>query len=210
MWEETTKLEEIVVETARLSHNSGSLHLHEKNQDAILKDVYIDNVSLDGITVKADCHAESFFKKNYGNKRCDYIILSEVKNKRIALFLDMKSSSLSNADVIECYPHDLGKGFPSYVAQLRSSSCFFDFLHSVLNDFCSCDELKNYPKRTSRFFVVLHSKKIAGMINDSNQLIFPIPPTRPSCNNTPETALVLYAENESHLNFESLILSGDE
>jgi len=199
MWKETEILQQIVVDTARICHTSPSIHLHESDRAAVLKDVYIDNVSSDGITLKADCHAESFFKKNYGNKRCDYIILSQVGDKRVALFLDMKSTALSNADVVEGFPHDLGRGYPGYVHQLRRSSCFFDFLHTVMKEFCSCSALAKYKKNTQRFFVVFHVK-------DMSQITRPITRTRPQKNNTPDTALILHVNNNDHLDFESLVL----
>lgn len=200
MWKETEILEKIVVKTAIISHESESIHLQERSPTAVLKDVYVDNVSSDGITLKADCHAESFFRKNYGNRRCDYIILSKARKKRVALFLDMKSTHFADLDIIEEIPHDLGHGYPDYVHQLRSSSCFFDFLHTVMKEFCFCNALEKYNKTKRRYFVVLHAK-------DISQIIQPITRTRPRKNNKPDTALVLHVNNNDHLLFESLVLA---
>lgn len=199
MWAEAEILKNIVVDTARIEHLGNSILLKERDPKAVLCNIYIENVSKDGITLKADCHAESFFKRNYGNRRCDFIILSSMENNRVALFIDMKSTSLSEVDVVEGFPHDLGKGYPSYVHQLRSSSCFFDFLHIVMKEFCSCTELSKYTKKEHRFFVVLHTK-------DMSAINRPVLRTRPRNNNTPEAALILHVENNDHIDFNRLVL----
>ena len=201
MWKETEVLQKIVSDNAWISHNSGSVHLQESDSSASLRSVFIDNVSKDGITLKLDYDTDSFFRHNYGNRRCDFIILSNTlqETDRVALFIDMKSTNFSDADVGEKFPHDLGNGYPDYIPQLRSSSCFFEFLHIVMKEFCSCSSLIHYIKRRHRFFVVLHNKNM-------NAITRPIVATRPKRNDSLQKALILYADNDAHLNFESLVL----
>ena len=94
MWEESVHLNEIVVNAALFAHTTGSIHLHENPKQAALHDLFIDNVSSEGITLKPDRNKISFFKHNFGNRRCDYIILSETEKKRVALFVEMKSTGI--------------------------------------------------------------------------------------------------------------------
>ena len=199
MWEEAKHLSKIVQDTAQIEHSDHEIHLCERDKSAVLKNVYICNITQQGISLKADCHAEAFFKKNYGNRRCDCITLSEYNSKRVALFIDMKSKSLDDRDVSTGMPQLHNGEYPDYVCQLKSSSCFFDFLSSVVNDFCNCDALYQYTKESHRFFVILHNKKLPSL-----STIIPRLKTKP--NNTPETALVLYVDEGSKLNFESLII----
>lgn len=199
MWKETEVLKKIVADAACISHDTGSLHLQEKDSSASLRSVFIDKVSTEGITLKLDYDSESFFRHNYGNRRCDFIILSQAKCGRVALFIDLKSTGLSDADASERFPHVFNNSEPDYVPQLRSSSCFLEFLNVVMKEFCSCGALSRYIKRRHRFFVVLHNKNLSAITR-------PITATRPKRNDEPKKALILHVDNDAHLNFESLVL----
>ena len=159
--------------------------------------VTIDGLSNDYICLKTDKAKIQIFSKGYGNKQCDYIILNENNGQKVALFLEMKSTNVDNADARNQSPlKNSDDEYADYVLQLRSSSCLFDYLDSVLSAFCQCNKLGQDYKR---HFAVLHTKDIPTVQTG-------ILPIRPVPNISPETAYIKKVVNDAHISFHSLII----
>ena len=209
MQKEVEELKQLVNQDYWQGHDSGKVHLTETNK-AQLQSVFINGLSKDGITLKLSTGKDSFFIRKTGNNRCDYVVLSQKDGKKYALFIDLKSKHIKDSDVIEQIPHAVdGANYNEYaevVYQLKASSCYFEFIHHVLADFRGVTTLSSdYPKDTSRAFLILHSHAFGNRPHGLQQTIAR---TRLKIkNNSPETALVLYAENDDTLDFQSLILN---
>ncbi len=169
----------------------------QNTQEEQLCKVTIDGLSNDYICLKADKAKIQIFSQGYGNKQCDYIILNENNGQKVALFLELKSTNMDNADAQNLSPQkNSDNEYADYVLQLRSSSCLFDYLDSILSAFCQCNNLGQDYKR---HFAVLHNKDIPTIQTGTS-------PIRPVPNISPETAFIKKVVNDAHIPFHSLII----
>ena len=173
----------------------GTISLSERGSEATLTNVIINGLSSNFFALKPDKSKVNFFSHGYAGRQCDYILLSEYGNEKVAVFVELKSSVADNSAGSEMpQPDDSGE-HEDYVKQLMGSCCLFDFLHSVLYNFCNCTVLENSYKR---YYVVLHNKDIPPIANA-------IPPTRVVHNITPQTAYLRKVNNNDILTLKNLI-----
>lgn len=193
--QEISSLKKILLENIKEYYSSGSITLHEIKKGATLHNVFVAGLTPSFFALKPDKAKINFFARGYGSKQCDYILLSEFKNKRIVVFVELKSSVFIQSASAETPCKDPNGKYEDYVTQLKSSSCLWDYLHAVLSRFETCNVLGNDYKR---YFVVLHNKDVPPIGRD-------IPLTRPSSNDTPENAYIRRTEDNEHLQLSQLI-----
>lgn len=148
--------------------------LSEKGKDAKLKRLKVSGLSADAVVLRLDkTHLDTIFKGGRGQcKRCDYVIFSEHNQQPYVVFVEMKSTSLSEHH---------------YVQQFKGAECLVDFMDSVMSRFYEENGL--LAKRKKRFVVVY-------------KLPIGKTPTRPEKavrNSSPEDALTYaldYAEGD--------------
>ena len=144
---------ETVLKKMKLYYSSGTITLKEDTPDATLTSVVVSGLTPDYLAIKADGSKIQFFNSGFGNKQCDYILLSQFEHDKVAVFVELKSSVHEESVVAETPQRDEKGEYEDYYTQLKSSSCLLDYLHSILKSFCNCDILGGEYKR---FFVVLH------------------------------------------------------
>ena len=106
---------------------------------------------------------------------------------------DFLKANFKGTYKVSIKPNSDGK-YEDYVTQLTGSNCLFDFLHSVLVNFCQCSALNTYK----RYFVVLHNLEYSPISS-------PIPLTRPVSNTEPTTAYIRKTTNNEVLTIRQLI-----
>ncbi|MDR3196305.1 MAG: hypothetical protein LBU34_00420 [Planctomycetaceae bacterium] len=117
--------------------NAETAILKENDLSAKLREVQINGVSGDSILIKIDCvHANDYFFCNAnGNlKRCDYLLITRVRHKKILLFMEMKSNKIVETEIVQ---------------KFRASECLFDYIVSILRQFHDTDF--NYGEYKKRF-----------------------------------------------------------
>ena len=183
-----------VLKTMKEKYKSGKITLVEKGSSATLTNVEIQKLSGGYFALKPDLSKIKFFKSGYGSKQCDYILLTKFEGNEVAVFVELKSSA-DEIDAVHQAPQINSDGkYEDYVTQLTGSNCLFDFLHSVLVNFCQCSALNTYK----RYFVVLHNL-------DLSAISTPIPLTRPKSNTKPTTAYIRKTTNNEVLTIGQLI-----
>lgn len=81
-----------VSQRLQVAVNRGTVSMMENGKDASLTNVYLLNVSNDGLVLKPDNFGVRFFRAGSWNKAVDYLILTEYDGKNYAIFIDLKSS----------------------------------------------------------------------------------------------------------------------
>lgn len=141
--------------------------LKECGVDAKLKTVRIFDIPDNSILINLDRYRqpETLFKDNRGQRtRCDYVLLTTFNHLPCMLFIEMKSRSVSDKEILK---------------QFKSSECLMDYCNAVLNRFHEQNDLlKSFHKR----FVVFYKPRST-----------PKRPSRPPCpsssNDKPDNAL---------------------
>jgi len=105
-------LSQVVVE--RLSHNSLCM-----------------NVDIGGQWSVYHCHTGDF------NKRCDYVIYTNLDGKKYLIFIELKSSNINETDII---------------LKFKATDCFFSYCNMIAKIFYGCSFFPDMEKR----FVVVH------------------------------------------------------
>ena len=184
-----------VLKNLKEKYISGEITLSENRDNATLTTVVVQSLSQEYFALKPDRSGFQIFKSGYGSKQCDYILLTEFEGNKVAVFVELKSSA-DETDAVHQAPQINSDGkYKDYVTQLIGSNCLFDFLHSVLVNFCDCQTLADYK----RYFAVLHNLELSA-INS------PIPLTRPLSNTEPENAYIKKVTNNDVLTIGQLIL----
>ena len=184
-----------VLKNLKEKYISGEITLSENRDNATLTTVVVQSLSQEYFALKPDRSGFQIFKSGYGSKQCDYILLTEFEGNKVAVFVELKSSA-DKTDAVHQIPQMNSAGkYEDYVTQLIGSNCLFDFLHSVLVNFCDCQTLADYK----RYFAVLHNLELSA-INS------PIPLTRPLSNTEPENAYIKKVTNNDVLTIGQLIL----
>lgn len=142
---------------------SSIVKLVEDDRNAKLKEVELTGLPRDRVILKMDkITINSFFKAGGPNKRCDYLILTQINGKRFALFIELKST----------YPVD-------YVLQFKGAVCLTDYCENVLNQFYKqANLLKNYERRFVLFYKTTINKTSTRIVATTKKI-----------NNSPEKAL---------------------
>lgn len=183
-----------VLKKLKEKYISGQITLSENRDNATLTTVIVQNLSEDYFALRPDKSKIQIFNSGYGNKQCDYILLTEFEGNKVAVFVELKSSA-DEIDAVHQAPQINSDGkYEDYVTQLTGSNCLFDFLHSVLVNFCQCSALNTYK----RYFVVLHNLEYSPISS-------PIPLTRPVSNTEPTTAYIRKTTNNENLTIRQLI-----
>ena len=190
---EIEKLKEIIHKLIE-KHDGDKIKLREKDKNATLTDVSLSDISGHSLLLKADKAKIQTFAKGYANKQCDYIIMSEYNKQKYAVFIELKSS-VKDKSARQGAPAKIEDENEDYVTQLLSSSCLFDFFHSVLKNFCDIPALVDEYQRR---YVVLHNKEIPEIAKS-------VPPTRPFLSDSPKRAYVKKIVNGQTISFQSLI-----
>ena len=214
-----SKLSEIlyldtVLRKAKETYKEKMISLIENRKDATLTNVIVSGLDPDYLALKPDKCGFQIFKTGYGSKQCDYILLSEIGGKKVAVFVELKSSvneydanaqtpqaskqkdssELTEQSTFENI-NQISEKYEDYVTQLTGSTCLFDFLHSVLVNFFNCPILGNDYKR---YYAVLHNTNVP-TIGDE------VPLTRPESNDSPQKAYIRKTENNAQLTLRQLI-----
>lgn len=183
-----------VLKKLKEKYISGQITLSENRDNATLTTVIVQNLSEDYFALRPDKSKIQIFNSGYGNKQCDYILLTEFEGNKVAVFVELKSSVEPNGAANQIPQTNINGKYEDYVTQLTGSRCLFDFLHSVLVNFCQCSALNTYK----RYFVVLHNL-------DLSAISTPIPLTRPVSNTEPTTAYIRKTTNNEVLTIGQLI-----
>jgi len=148
------------------------LTIEEKGKQATLKSVHIVSVGASAFSIKLDeCGfpGQSVFNPHDSlHRACDAVAFCEVDGEPFILCFELKSSEPTRHDVAE---------------QFRSAHCFLAYLDILLEQYCNCGSIKEWPRR----YFVFHNG--------------PTPPLRkrPTFENpsnlTPETAQFLPVAN---------------
>jgi hypothetical protein len=137
-------LQKILVPGAFGEIHARTAILKENDRSAKLREVQINNVSDDSILLKIDCgqiSGQFFCNGNESQKRCDYLLITKMKHKKILLFMEMKSNKIEGTEIVQ---------------KFRASECFFDYIVSILRQFYDTEfNSKEYKKR-----FVLFQKKL--------------------------------------------------
>ena len=183
-----------VLKKLKEKYISGQITLSENRDNATLTTVIVQNLSEDYFALRPDKSKIQIFNSGYGNKQCDYILLTEFEGNKVAVFVELKSSADETDAVNQAPQINSDSKYEDYVTQLIGSNCLFDFLHSVLVNFCDCQTLADYK----RYFAVLHNLNLSAIST-------PIPLTRPVSNTGPTTAYIRKTTNNEVLTIGQLI-----
>jgi hypothetical protein len=143
------------------------VRLKEQGKDAKLEQVDIYGVGNDAILLNIDKYKKQqvIFKGELGeNKRCDYILLTEMNGQKIMLFIELKSKTVKHSEVIK---------------KFKATECLIDYCNEILNKFLNDNSLKEYI----RLFVVFYKHNIP------KRKTRPIPPRPISSFKNPEKFL---------------------
>jgi len=142
--------------------------LIEKDKGAKLREVTLTNLPIESIVLKLDkTPIHRVFKGKGPNKRCDYLILTKLIDKDIALFIEMKST---NYDEDDC------------LAKFKGTECLMNYCNSVLYKFYN---KKNVISKFDNRFVIFYKtsinkhltrqKRIAKNDTPENAFLYPDP-----------------------------------
>ena len=184
-----------VLHKIKIYYSSGNITLEENRSGATLNKVVVSGLSSNYLALKPDKSKIQLFSSGFGNKQCDYVLLSEFNGEKVAVFVELKSSVHEQSAIATTPQPNTDGEYDDYVTQLISSSCLLDFLHSILVSFCKCNTLGNDYKR---YYVVLHNKDIPSI--DQEVLL-----TRPESNISPQKAYIRKTFNNEHLLLNNLI-----
>lgn len=136
--------------------DNGSTTLEETSEEASLKKVHVTGISQNGLILKLEKAKIDFFEGSGPNRRCDYVILSDYKGKKYAVFIELKSTSV-----------DLRK----IALQFKGSQCLMDYFCSVLDRFDpGCSSLKEYEHRFVLMYKTSIRKRPTRQTHQSNTL----------------------------------------
>jgi hypothetical protein len=140
-----------------------NFELVEKDRKATLKGIPLDGVSPHGLALKPDHFGIHFFTKGMWNKSCDYIILTEDRGQKYAVFIELKSSVEEKLDAQDKNPTpynaagnlrlDTTKNY-DIALQLNSASALFDYLECIARK--TGKTLSHYERR----FAVVYEKTV--------------------------------------------------
>lgn len=136
----------IIEETIREANGRRYVRLKELAPDAKLKHVDLYDLPVESMLLKLDLSSppNSLFKGTKGEcKRCDYLLITHFNDRKILLFIEMKSRSFKEGDVVKHF---------------KASECITDYAASVLKRFFSLSSFfDDYEKR----FVVFYKRPVA-------------------------------------------------
>lgn len=184
-----------VLQRIKLFYSLGSITLEENKSGAALKKVVVCGLSSDYLALKPDNSKIQFFSSGFGNKQCDYILLSEFNREKVAVFIELKSSVHEQSAIATTPQKEAAGEYDDYVTQLISSSCLLDYLHSILVNFCKCNVLGPDYKR---YYVVLHNNDIPTI---GEEVLL----TRPESNVSPQKAYIRKTIDNEHILLKNLI-----
>lgn len=115
---------------------NAKLSINEKDKKAKLKTVHITSVGSSAFSIKLDECAfpgQVVFNTHPSMHRaCDAVAFCEVDGKPYIICCELKSSEPSRQDVAE---------------QFRNAHCFLFYLDVLLKEYCSCEPIKDWPRR---------------------------------------------------------------
>lgn len=124
--------------------NQATLSILELDKKASLKKIDLNSVGANAFLIKYDeggFPEQTLFAPHPSlHRACDAIVFCEVDGKPYILCIELKSSEPKNNEVAE---------------QFRNAHCFLDYLDAVLDSYCHCDPIKNWPRR----YFVFHNQK---------------------------------------------------
>lgn len=147
-------------------NNRRFTRLREQGKEAKLKSVDLMDIPDDSIVLKMDTYQQpsTLFRGNKGeNRRCDYVVITNIENRDVLLFIELKSSSLSNKEVQQ---------------QFMGAECAIDYCNSALKRFHKQD---GYFDSFEKRFVVFYK---GGSIAKT--------PTGTKTNNNPPSSYLKY------------------
>ena len=121
----------------------GTLRIKELDKKATLRLVHVDSVGISAFSIQYDeCKfpGETLFAPHPSlHRACDAIAFCEVGGEPFIMCFELKSSEPSRHEVAE---------------QFRSAHCFLDYLGTLLENYCSCDPIRDWPRR----YFVFHNQ----------------------------------------------------
>jgi len=163
MWQKDHKiLSDLISNNVKIplisSLNSNNEVTLTENIDNISYSIKIKGLPKDTFILKADDFPAllTFFKGLQGEcKRADYIVLTNIKNKKIAIFLELKSGNPDNKDII----NQLKGAFCLYKYLQKVGQIFWDYTDflmdyeikfAVIKEIPQKIKLKKYPSKFRR------------------------------------------------------------
>ena len=121
----------------------GYLTISETDKKATLRRVKLDAVGASAFAVQYDnCKFpgnELFASVHALHRACDSIAFCVVGGKPFIMCFELKSSEPQRNEVAE---------------QFRNAHCFLDYLGSLLENYCKCDPIREWPRR----YFVFHNQ----------------------------------------------------
>lgn len=121
----------------------GSLSIKETDTKATLRLVKLDSVGQAAFAIQYDnCKfpgTELFAAVHALHRACDAVAFCVVDAKPFILCIELKSSERDRKEVAE---------------QFRNAHCFLDYLGSLLENYCKCDPIRDWPRR----YFVFHNQ----------------------------------------------------
>jgi len=126
----------------RPQYGNWLVDLRESNRQAKLKSVRIRDLPEGTVVLKVDkCKPyKSLFRDKHGPlRRCDYILFLRKEDRRLALFVELKSERLGRDRIIR---------------QFKGAECLMDYCDAVLNRFHGkMGLLRHYEKHFVVFYI---------------------------------------------------------
>jgi hypothetical protein len=123
--------------------NDGKLSIKEADRKATLRSVQVDSVGASAFSIHYDqCKfpGELLFAPHKTlHRACDAIAFCEVGGDPFIMCFELKSSEPARSEVAE---------------QFRSAHCFLDYLATLLENYCTCDTIREWPRR----YFVFHNQ----------------------------------------------------
>lgn len=121
----------------------GSLTIKETDKKASMRLVRLDAVGASAFAMEYDgCKfpGDALFAPAHAlHRACDSIAFCVVDGKPFIVCIELKSSEPRAAEVAE---------------QFRNAHCFLDYLGSLLENYCKCDPIRDWPRR----YFVFHNQ----------------------------------------------------
>lgn len=162
--------------------DDGTLNIKELDKKATLRLVKIDAVGPSAFSIQYDtckfpgdglfapCHAL--------HRACDAVAFCVIEGKPFIMCFELKSSEPARHDVAE---------------QFRNAHCFLDYLGSLLENYCHCDPIRDWPRR----YFVFHNQVATPLAKRTSREEYD--------NTTPERALFIPTQTGRQLYLRQLL-----
>jgi hypothetical protein len=160
----------------------GSLNIKEVDKKATLRLVKLDAVGPSAFAIQYDnCKFPSdelFAPVHALHRACDAVAFCVVDGKPFIMCIELKSSERERKEVAE---------------QFRNAHCFLDYLGSLLEHYCKCDPIRDWPRR----YFVFHNQVATPLAKRASREEYD--------NDTPERALFIPVQSGKQIYIRQIL-----